>query len=483
VVLEENKMRFFDLLSQDELEQIHQKTLEVLGKVGCIIEHQEALELLQSAGAKVDFAKNRAFLSELMVEKALASVTRKYLAAGRNPEYSYEVYAGMDAKLRCLGGALNWFSTVEDENRPITLAHAKKMLAIADALSEIDLVGTPFAAEFPSNTYDVHSLRLALTSTVKHIWSLTISSKNLCYQMELLEAVSGGREKLKTHKRISGIVCIIDPFKFSHDEIERLKIYGDYMVPVKWTSSSMIGGNAPYTVAGALVQNMAQFLASLVITETMRPGTPVVYYIAFQVMDMRKGFAVFNAPELMMARAAIAQIARHYNLPSAITTVTSTGTEKEQAISLRSIGLMNSIMTGASEINLGGSLDGGASFSPEFAVIDNEFMAYLRSFRKGFAINQDSMSLEAISRGIESRQYVSDLHTLEHLRKEMHFDSDLFDWRNNESRSEMSACSLLEKAWEKASNIIENHHVPPLEEKLVKELDRIVAAADKDLLS
>jgi trimethylamine:corrinoid methyltransferase-like protein len=68
------------------------------------------------------------------------------------------------------------------------------------------------------------------------------------------------------------------------------------------------------------------------------------------------------------------------------------------------------------------------------------------------------------------------------LRKEIHFDSDLFDWRNNESRSETRVRSLLEKAWEKASNIIENHQVPPLEEKLVKELDCIVAAADKDLL-
>jgi trimethylamine:corrinoid methyltransferase-like protein len=58
-------MRFFDLLSPDELEQIHHKALEVLEKVGCIIEHQEALAILQIAGAKVDFAKHRAFFSEL----------------------------------------------------------------------------------------------------------------------------------------------------------------------------------------------------------------------------------------------------------------------------------------------------------------------------------------------------------------------------------------------------------------------------------
>jgi trimethylamine--corrinoid protein Co-methyltransferase len=479
----EDIMRFFDVLSPEELKQIHEQALVVLSKVGCIIEHQEVLELLQSIGAAVDFAKKRVRFSEQTVERALASTPKKYLAAGRTPEASYEVCAGMEARLRCIGGALKWLSVVENESHPISLADSKKMLALADALPEVDLVGTPYATEFPSMTYDVHSLRQALNSTVKHIWSLTISSKNLYYQMKLLEAVCGGKERIKTHKRISGIVCIIDPMKFPHDEIERLKVYGDYRVPVKWTSSSMIGGNAPYTVAGTLVQNVAQFLASLVVTETIRPGTPVVYYITLQIMDMRKGFAVFASPELIFTRAAIAQIARHYHLPSSITGVTSTGSEKEQAILSRSLEIISCMMAGASEINLSGSLDGGAFFSPEFAVLDNECMAYLRNFKEGFPINRDSMDLEAISRGIETGEYLSDAHTLEYLRKEKHFASDLFDCRNHESWAETDSRSLLERAWEKASHIIKTHQVPPLEEKLAKELDSIVAAADNDLLA
>lgn len=116
---------------------------------------------------------------------------------------------------------------------------------------------------------------------------------NLRYQMKLLEAVCGGREGFKTHKRISGIVCIIDPLKFARDEIERLKIYGAYRVPVKWTSSSMIGGNAPYTLNAALVQNVAQLLAALVISQRVAPNVPVVYYITLQLMDMRSVQALF----------------------------------------------------------------------------------------------------------------------------------------------------------------------------------------------
>jgi len=202
-----------------------------------------------------------------------------------------------------------------------------------------------------------------------------------------------------------------------------------------------------------------------------------------KIMDMRKGFAVFASPELMQIRAAIAQISRHYNLPSAITTVSSTGSEKEQAIFLRSMGLINCMMAGAGEINLSGYLDGGAFFSPEFAVLDNLFMAYLRSFREGFAINSDRMGLEAISRAINTGEYLSDAHTIKYLRREKRFADDLFDWRNHESWVQTDSRSLLERAWEKALHIIENHQVPPLEEKLEKELDSIVAAADKDLLA
>jgi trimethylamine--corrinoid protein Co-methyltransferase len=300
--------------------------------------------------------------------------------------------------------------------------------------------------------------------------------------MEMIEVVSGGRQQLKENKPISGIVCVIDPLRFSSEEIERLKIYGDYHVPVKWTSSSMIGGNAPYTVAGTLVQNMAQFLAGLVITEALRPGTPVVYYITLQIMDMRRGYAIFTSPELMQIRAAIAQIARYYQVPCAITTLTSTGSEKDQAIFARSMGLMNCLMAGAGEINLSGSLDGGVFFSPEFAVFDDAVIAYLRSFRKRFDMSRDSMGLEAISRCIETGEYLSDAHTMAHLHVEKHFDSDIFDWRDHESWAEGDALSFLERAGNKACRIIETHDVPPLERKHEKELDRIVAAADEDLL-
>jgi len=84
-------MRFFDVLSPKKLNQIHGQAPAVLDKGGCVIEHQEVLGLLQSAGTRVDLTPKRACFSEQVVEDALASPPKSYPAAGSDPRISYNV--------------------------------------------------------------------------------------------------------------------------------------------------------------------------------------------------------------------------------------------------------------------------------------------------------------------------------------------------------------------------------------------------------
>ena len=88
-------MKFLDVLSPEELDHIHGQALAVLDNVGCVIEHRETQALLQSRGARVDFAGNRVRFSEQMVEKALASTPKKYLVAGRSPFYQQHFRRGL----------------------------------------------------------------------------------------------------------------------------------------------------------------------------------------------------------------------------------------------------------------------------------------------------------------------------------------------------------------------------------------------------
>ena len=56
------------VLSDGEVEIIHQSSLELLEKIGMKIHHDEILNLLKKSGCKVDFSTKRAFASKKLVK-------------------------------------------------------------------------------------------------------------------------------------------------------------------------------------------------------------------------------------------------------------------------------------------------------------------------------------------------------------------------------------------------------------------------------
>ena len=76
------------------------------------------------------------------------------------------------------------------------------------------------------------------------------------------------------------------------------------------------GGTAPTTIAGTLVTHNAEVLASVVLSQLVRPGAPVIYGSSTTNLDLRKGTATVGSPELAMINAGVAQLAQFYGIPS-----------------------------------------------------------------------------------------------------------------------------------------------------------------------
>ena len=74
-------------LSQDELKAIHNASLQVLGKTGIKVMSKKALDVLQEAGAKVDYEKKRATIPADVVEEAVKRAPRSIKYCARNPKY------------------------------------------------------------------------------------------------------------------------------------------------------------------------------------------------------------------------------------------------------------------------------------------------------------------------------------------------------------------------------------------------------------
>ena len=74
---------------------------------------------------------------------------------------------------------------------------------------------------------------------------------------------------------------------------------------------------------------------------------------------------------------------------------------------------------------------------------------------------------------------MSDPHTFSFLRKEERFEPALFD-RRPYTPWEADGDTILDRAREKEIGILGHHEVPPLEEQLQNELDRIIQCADRE---
>ena len=74
------------ILNQNEIEEIHQRALDVLQEIGCYFEHEEVLALFEKHGAMVDHSTGIVKLPRNMVESAVRLCPSSLLLAARDPK-------------------------------------------------------------------------------------------------------------------------------------------------------------------------------------------------------------------------------------------------------------------------------------------------------------------------------------------------------------------------------------------------------------
>ena len=162
--------------------------------------------------------------------------------------------------------------------------------------------------------------------------------------------------------------------------------------------------------------------------------------------------------------------------PSAFET---TGARIEDIVFGNGISVNLFALAGAFENASTGCVDMSMGISKEGLVIGDEIWAHTRRLLEGFCDEPDAFGLTAIKRvSTDSGHYLTDDHTRDFLRKETQFVPNLFAYRSHDAWSQ-NPKTLAQEARERANDILARHEVPPLEESLEKELDRIEAAAQR----
>lgn len=124
-----------------------------------------------------------------------------------------------------------------------------------------------------------------------------------------------------------------------------------------------------------------------------------------------------------------------------------------------------------------GMLEMGMTFSFGQLVIDDEIAAMVKRVISGIDFEDSLMGVDLIKEIGIGGHFLSERHTLDHLRSEQ-VQSTVIDRRVREEWEGMGSKSIIQSANEKAAELIRTHKPDPLPQDMAKELKRIVQSAE-----
>ncbi len=476
------KMAPFEVLSKDELYRLHLASLELLEHVGVKAPSKRALELYDSAGAEVDFAKQIAKIPQYLVEECIRKTPRKITLYSRDKQHNL-----------ILGEDKRYFGTVGFATRMVDIDTGqyrslyKKDLAdgirLADALENIDfqlVMGQPVDA--PAEVVDLYQWLIAFENTRKHIVCQVLSKNTAQAAIEMGLLIAGDEEGLRKSPIMSFMICLNSPMFYGAFELEGMIEAVRLGVPVYVESGPMAGANSPVTLAGTAVLTNAEVLGALVLSRLVDPRSPFIYGSWSRSIDMKLGSVVLGGPEFALLRLCTAQLAQYYNLPSgggAVLCDSKTydeqaGCEKMLTAVIPALGGLN-LLTGM------GLVASETTMSYEQLVIDNEIAGMVKRVLRGIDFRDQTLAIDLIKSVGTEGNYLAKKHTLQFAESE-HWSPKILDRQFSDAWIRSGSAGLHQRAKDKALKILGEHKPLPLPNETSKGLRKIVEELEKKVL-
>lgn len=452
----------YQSLTRRQIGQIHRASLTVLERTGIQVEHDTALALYRQGGAKVD--GNRVYITPAMVEEALATVPSTVILAGRDPDQDVvlegkRVYAGT-------GGSPTMVLDPGAETvRPATLRDLVDFARLADALEHCDFIVNPlYPTDIPERDVPVNRFYASLSNSTKHVMGGVGSVEGALQVIHMGTMVAGSLEALQERPVVSAITSwMVSPLRLDTGVTAILVEWCRHGLPIALSSAPMSGATAPVTLAGTLVQLNAEQLSGIVLTQLVRPGTPVLAGYIPGVADMRTGGYLGGTIEFGMMQAAAAQLAHHYRVPIYCSGgMTDAKVPDAQAGYEKMATLLLTAMGGGNYIHHAiGMMTNMSAVSLEQAVIDDEIVGMAMRVLRGIATTKASLAVEAIHRVGPGGHYLMDTHTLQFMRTEF-YPPSLADRQSRVAWEEGGKHDTRARAIERVKKLLRTHQPPVL---------------------
>ena len=413
-------MSFAELLTQDQVQRVHEASLEILEEVGLMVRYEPARALFARHGCTVDSEKNIVRFPRAIVEKYRRMMPPKFTFYARDPKFDKTIPDNSPVIVTG-SSAPDILDPVTGEERRSTSADIARIAHLINELPGYDMFSiSVLADDAPMDQFTLWRLYPAMKYCVKPI---RVTSKDLPDAKQILELVylvAGSEEAYHEHPYLTHHYCpVVSPLTMDHLSTEAVMFFVEKGLPVYPTIVPNAGLTSPMSIAGTLAQGNAEFLAAATLMQMVREGTQLIYATLPTVADMRTGAYASGGIECGILHMAHAQMAHFYNVPcGGYVGLTNSKINDAQSGYETGMSTTAGVLAGMDMLNMGGLVEALKVFDFAKAVIDDEIAIMLKRLKRGIDFNEANLGLEVIKKIGPGGSFIKEPQTFKLMKTE-----------------------------------------------------------------
>ncbi|NTW71353.1 MAG: hypothetical protein HGA49_03835 [Eubacteriaceae bacterium] len=463
-------------ISKNDIEKLHENVVRILSEVGVIFENPRALELFKRNGARVE--GNKVFIQRDMLEDAIKSAPEKF---------TIHSTTNGDANIgggSMLAGGIGGNIYIQDngEIRKMTNTDVINQFKLHDTSPVIDYNFFNMLMDYSGCTEEeiaFGGVAMSLKYSSKYHINSYVNTSGMNHD-KVYDAV---RKGVKLIKRFEGLedkvvnmegINPLSPLAFDFDPIEKIFANCHEGQAIWFTPCSMPLLTAPASIVGLLSTTTAEILAGLVLTQLIKPGTPVIFGNTSAATNMRTIQLSIGAPETTLISYATAALADYYKLPFRTGGALSDAKDFDAQAGAETMMLLYATLNCKPDYILHqcGVLGTFNVVSFEKIILDEEVISMVKRQLEGIDFSDEKLSFDEIKsvgpRGKFLRGRTPKMYREEFFMPSLFNKEDPNQWQNTGSKS------LRDAAKEKVYERLSSYTAPERSQEQLKLLEQYI---------
>ena len=468
-----NRMPRYEILSEQAIATLDGGWRRIVSEIGVEFILPEAVEVFAKAGQKTD--GDKVFLDPDFVLEQVAKAPHEFDVQARNPQHSIHIGGDHMAFASVYGPP---FVREGDVRRDATMQDFERFTMLSQSFDELDSAGGTICEpnDRPLDSRHLDMVFALQTLTDKPYMGSVTSGPNAADTLRMTEMLLGGRESIERTPGVIGLINVNSPLRYDDRMLAAMFEYVRAGQPVVITPFLLMGAMSPVSIPATLVQQMAEALSGIALTQLVNPGCPVVFGSFLSNTDMKTGSPSFGTPESAIGLLCTGQIARSFGLPWRSGGGLNASTVVDAQAAYESLmTMLPTFLAGANFVmHTAGWLEGGLVSCYEKFIVDIELLRMLKHEFKPLEVDEESLAFDAHQEVGSGGHFLGAAHTLMHFRdcfyRPLLSSTDNFDrWSKNGG---LDATARAAGLWRET---LESYEQPAIDEDVRGELRDYVA--------